>query len=129
MALTIAHPLKALVGGGSERPWTPTHSASPPTHNLNLALEQGAIIFWKAVTSKFIADVQFGPVSSISSFVSSMYDPADQEFPGTLLSTGTEDYFESANFFNAGHPPPPWQPNDPANAVFNASDETTSPES
>ena len=25
-----------------------------------------------------------------------------QEFPGTLLSTGTEDYFDSAWYFNAG---------------------------
>lgn len=25
-----------------------------------------------------------------------------QEFPGTILSTGTEDYFDSAWYFNAG---------------------------
>jgi len=31
-----------------------------------------------------------------------MYSPPDQEFPGTLLSTGTEDYFDSAWYFNAG---------------------------
>eukprot|EP01103_Thecamoeba_quadrilineata_P017355 TRINITY_DN6117_c0_g1_i1.p1 TRINITY_DN6117_c0_g1~~TRINITY_DN6117_c0_g1_i1.p1 ORF type:complete len:438 (-),score=58.40 TRINITY_DN6117_c0_g1_i1:38-1324(-) len=30
-----------------------------------------------------------------------MYYPG-QEFPGTLLSTGTEDYFDSAWYFNAG---------------------------
>jgi len=26
----------------------------------------------------------------------------DDEFPGTILSTGTEDYFDSAWYFNAG---------------------------
>ena len=26
---------------------------------------------------------------------------------------GTEDYFESANFFNAGHKPPPWTTGEP----------------
>eukprot|EP00041_Stephanoeca_diplocostata_P013928 m.249343 g.249343 ORF g.249343 m.249343 type:complete len:445 (-) comp19517_c0_seq1:240-1574(-) len=31
-----------------------------------------------------------------------MYDPADQAFPGTVLSTGTEDYFDSGWYFNAG---------------------------
>eukprot|EP00038_Savillea_parva_P014124 m.214349 g.214349 ORF g.214349 m.214349 type:complete len:419 (-) comp27122_c0_seq1:207-1463(-) len=46
-----------------------------------------------------------------------------------FMSSGTEDYFESANFFNAGHPAPPWTPGEPANEVFNASDETASPES
>jgi hypothetical protein len=30
-----------------------------------------------------------------------MYD-SNQEFPGTLLSTGTEDYYDSAWYFNAG---------------------------
>lgn len=46
-----------------------------------------------------------------------------------FMSSGTEDYFESANFFNAGHPAPPWTPGEAANEVFNASDETASPES
>ena len=49
--------------------------------------------------------------------------------PTIYMSSGTEDYFESANFFNAGHPPPPWTPGERANEIFNASDETTSPES
>jgi len=31
-----------------------------------------------------------------------MYSPPTQDFPGTLLSTGTEDYFDSAWYFNAG---------------------------
>eukprot|EP00040_Diaphanoeca_grandis_P001086 m.17442 g.17442 ORF g.17442 m.17442 type:complete len:482 (-) comp11512_c0_seq1:40-1485(-) len=31
-----------------------------------------------------------------------MYDPADEPFPGTLLSTGTEDFFDSGWYFNAG---------------------------
>jgi len=31
-----------------------------------------------------------------------MYSPPTQEFPGTVLSTGTEDYFDSAWYFNAG---------------------------
>ena len=31
-----------------------------------------------------------------------MYDPPDQPFPGTVISTGTEDYFDSAWYFNAG---------------------------
>jgi len=31
-----------------------------------------------------------------------MYSPPTQEFPGTILSTGTEDYFDSAWYFNAG---------------------------
>eukprot|EP00656_Telonema_subtile_P053646 TRINITY_DN7822_c0_g1_i3.p1 TRINITY_DN7822_c0_g1~~TRINITY_DN7822_c0_g1_i3.p1 ORF type:complete len:480 (-),score=120.61 TRINITY_DN7822_c0_g1_i3:112-1551(-) len=31
-----------------------------------------------------------------------MYDPVDQPFPGTVLSTGTEDYFDSGWYFNAG---------------------------
>jgi len=30
------------------------------------------------------------------------YAPFNQSFPGTLLSTGTEDYFDSAWYFNAG---------------------------
>lgn len=30
------------------------------------------------------------------------YTPFNQSFPGTLLSTGTEDYFDSAWYFNAG---------------------------
>jgi len=30
------------------------------------------------------------------------YSPYDQEFPGTVLSTGTEDYFDSGWYFNAG---------------------------
>jgi len=30
------------------------------------------------------------------------YTPYNQTFPGTLLSTGTEDYFDSAWYFNAG---------------------------
>jgi len=30
------------------------------------------------------------------------YTPYSQTFPGTLLSTGTEDYFDSAWYFNAG---------------------------
>lgn len=46
-----------------------------------------------------------------------------------FMSSGTEDYFESANFFNAGHPPPPWFPGEAANEVFNRSDETACPES
>eukprot|EP00912_Choanoflagellata_sp_UC4_P002066 UC4_evm8s1315 len=46
-----------------------------------------------------------------------------------FMSSGTEDYFESANFFNAGHPPPPWTPGEDAVGIFNASDETASPES
>jgi len=31
-----------------------------------------------------------------------MFSPPTQDFPGTLLSTGTEDYFDSAWYFNAG---------------------------
>ena len=31
-----------------------------------------------------------------------MYDPPTQQFPGTLLSTGTEDYYDSGWYFNAG---------------------------
>ena len=31
-----------------------------------------------------------------------MYDPPTQAFPGTLLSTGTEDFFDSGWYFNAG---------------------------
>lgn len=31
-----------------------------------------------------------------------MYDPADQAYPGTLLATGTEDFFDSGWYFNAG---------------------------
>ena len=31
-----------------------------------------------------------------------MYDPPTQPFPGTLLSTGTEDYYDSGWYFNAG---------------------------
>ena len=31
-----------------------------------------------------------------------MYDPVDQKWPGTVLSTGTEDYFDSGWYFNAG---------------------------
>lgn len=46
-----------------------------------------------------------------------------------FMSSGTEDYFESANFFNAGHPSPPWVPGEAANERFNSSDETASPES
>src|SRR4051812_37021076 len=30
------------------------------------------------------------------------YAPYDQNFPGVLLSTGTEDYFDSGWYFNAG---------------------------
>jgi len=30
------------------------------------------------------------------------FSPPNQPFPGTLLSTGTEDYFDSASFFSAG---------------------------
>jgi len=30
------------------------------------------------------------------------YSPYNQEFPGTVLSTGTEDYFDSGWYFNAG---------------------------
>jgi len=30
------------------------------------------------------------------------YTPYNQSFPGTVLSTGTEDYFDSAWYFNAG---------------------------
>jgi len=30
------------------------------------------------------------------------YSPPNQAFPGTLLSTGTEDYFDSGWYFNAG---------------------------
>jgi len=30
------------------------------------------------------------------------YTPHDQVFPGTLISTGTEDYYDSAWYFNAG---------------------------
>ena len=55
-------------------------------------------------------------------------DEAYKDTP-LFLSSGTEDYFESANFFNAGHPPPPWTPGEAANGVFNASDEVNSPES
>jgi len=31
-----------------------------------------------------------------------MYVPYNQSFPGTVISTGTEDYFDSAWYFNAG---------------------------
>jgi len=31
-----------------------------------------------------------------------MYDPPSQAFPGTVLSTGTEDYYDSGWYFNAG---------------------------
>ena len=31
-----------------------------------------------------------------------MYTPYDQPYPGVLLSTGTEDFFDSAYYFNAG---------------------------
>ena len=31
-----------------------------------------------------------------------MYDPPDQAWPGTVLSTGTEDYFDSGWYFDAG---------------------------
>jgi len=31
-----------------------------------------------------------------------MFDPADAAFPGTVLSTGTEDYYDSGWYFNAG---------------------------
>lgn len=31
-----------------------------------------------------------------------MYDPPDAPFPGTLLATGTEDFFDSGWYFNAG---------------------------
>ena len=31
-----------------------------------------------------------------------MYDPPDAPHPGTVLSTGTEDYFDSGWYFNAG---------------------------
>jgi hypothetical protein len=31
-----------------------------------------------------------------------MYDPPTQPFPGTVLATGTEDYFDSGWYFNAG---------------------------
>jgi hypothetical protein len=31
-----------------------------------------------------------------------MFDPQTADFPGTLLSTGTEDYFDSGWYFNAG---------------------------
>jgi len=31
-----------------------------------------------------------------------MFSPPAQEFPGTVLSTGTEDYFDSAWYFNGG---------------------------
>ena len=31
-----------------------------------------------------------------------MYSPYNQSFPGLLLSTGTEDFFDSAFYFNAG---------------------------
>jgi len=31
-----------------------------------------------------------------------LYSPYNQTFPGTLLSTGTEDYFDSAWYFNGG---------------------------
>jgi hypothetical protein len=41
--------------------------------------------------------------------------------PTIYMSSGTEDYFESANFFNSGHPL--------SDETFNASDETASPES
>jgi len=30
------------------------------------------------------------------------YTPYDQPFPGTIISTGTEDYFDSAWYFNGG---------------------------
>jgi hypothetical protein len=30
------------------------------------------------------------------------YSPYSQEFPGTVLSTGTEDYFDSAWYFDGG---------------------------
>lgn len=30
------------------------------------------------------------------------YSPYNQPFPGTILSTGTEDYFDSAWYFNGG---------------------------
>lgn len=30
------------------------------------------------------------------------YSPYNQTFPGTVLSTGTEDYFDSAWYFNGG---------------------------
>eukprot|EP01088_Endostelium_zonatum_P021322 TRINITY_DN8335_c0_g1_i1.p1 TRINITY_DN8335_c0_g1~~TRINITY_DN8335_c0_g1_i1.p1 ORF type:complete len:462 (-),score=90.08 TRINITY_DN8335_c0_g1_i1:36-1421(-) len=30
------------------------------------------------------------------------YTPVDQDFPGLILSTGTEDYFDSAWYFNGG---------------------------
>jgi hypothetical protein len=31
-----------------------------------------------------------------------MFDPIDAPFPGTVLSTGTEDYYDSGWYFNAG---------------------------
>jgi hypothetical protein len=31
-----------------------------------------------------------------------LYDPPDQPHPGTVISTGTEDYFDSGWYFNAG---------------------------
>eukprot|EP00051_Salpingoeca_urceolata_P017817 m.245747 g.245747 ORF g.245747 m.245747 type:complete len:470 (+) comp19054_c0_seq3:1593-3002(+) len=31
-----------------------------------------------------------------------LYSPPEQAFPGTLLATGTEDYFDSGWYFNAG---------------------------
>ena len=31
-----------------------------------------------------------------------MYDPVDEAYPGTLLATGTEDFFDSGWYFNAG---------------------------
>lgn len=31
-----------------------------------------------------------------------MYDPVDAPFPGVLLATGTEDFFDSGWYFNAG---------------------------
>ena len=48
--------------------------------------------------------------------------------PTLFLSSGTEDYFESANFFNAGHSPPPWAPTDKSVNVFNRTGEVNSAE-
>ena len=31
-----------------------------------------------------------------------LYSPHNQPFPGTVLSTGTEDFFDSANYFDGG---------------------------
>lgn len=49
--------------------------------------------------------------------------------PTTFLSSGTEDYFESSNFFNAGQGPPPWNPVTNPNNKFTSKGEVSSPQS